>query len=131
MASYYDEEQPTEQNKLFGSSDEMSDLDGDQASDNDETETAHIEREIAEEPLDTATEAPKPISKLPSFKKKTREENEEERARLEAVRREIRELKNNSSVKMMMMMTTTKRMQDLLIHNKPYEMKSIANLQKH
>ncbi|KAG1180195.1 hypothetical protein G6F70_000366 [Rhizopus microsporus] len=97
MASYYDEEQPTEQNKLFGSSDEMSDLDGDQASDNDETETAHIEREIAEEPLDTATEAPKPISKLPSFKKKTREENEEERARLEAVRREIRELKNNSS----------------------------------
>lgn len=41
-------------------------------------------------------EAPKSISKLPSFKKRSRDVDNEESARLEEVRREIREMKNNS-----------------------------------
>ena len=40
-------------------------------------------------------EAPKPISKLPSFKKKSRDVDDEESARMDEVRREIREMKNN------------------------------------
>ncbi|KAI8985899.1 hypothetical protein BDB01DRAFT_786777 [Pilobolus umbonatus] len=71
--------------KFVVSSDEgeMSDLDGDQVSD--------VEQEVTQE-----EEEDRPISKLPSFKKRNRDSNAEEEARLEEARREIRELKNNS-----------------------------------
>ncbi|CEP16152.1 hypothetical protein [Parasitella parasitica] len=94
MASY-DDEESMRQEKLFGSSEEeeMSDLDGDQASDTEEpARPARVEEEEAYD----LEEAPKPITKLPSFKKKQRDVDEEENARLEEVRREIREMKNSS-----------------------------------
>ncbi|KAI9359489.1 hypothetical protein BD770DRAFT_386162 [Pilaira anomala] len=86
------EEDSTRQEKLFGSSEEeeeMSDLDGDQASDNEET--SRVQQENYDE------EAPRPISKLPSFKKKNRDVGDEENAGLEKMRREIRGLKGNST----------------------------------
>ncbi|KAK4516720.1 uncharacterized protein ATC70_011698 [Mucor velutinosus] len=102
MATY--DEESMRQEKLFGSSEEeeeMSDLDGDQASDTEEpVRSTHIEEEEEEkeqQEVQHDEEAPKPITKLPSFKKKHRDVDDEENARLEEVRREIRELKNNSS----------------------------------
>ncbi|KAG2205232.1 hypothetical protein INT47_009497 [Mucor saturninus] len=86
------EEDLAKQEKLFGTSEEeeeMSDLDGDQASDNEETTRAHQENYNEDE-------TPKSISKLPSFKKRSRDVDDEESARLEEVRREIREMKKNS-----------------------------------
>lgn len=92
MASYEDKRQ----DKLFGSSEEeeeMSDLDGDQASDNEETvRQAQYTENIAHE--EEVESAPKP--KLPSFKKKSRDVDDAENARLEEVRREIREMKNSA-----------------------------------
>ncbi|CAO0802781.1 unnamed protein product [Mucor circinelloides] len=97
MASY--DEESMRQEKLFGSSEEeeeMSDLDGDQASDTEEpVRSTHIEEEEEEE-INHEEETPKPITKLPSFKKKQRDIDDEENARLEEVRREIREMKNSS-----------------------------------
>ncbi|KAG0747958.1 hypothetical protein G6F57_007284 [Rhizopus arrhizus] len=109
MASPYDEEERLGQEDLFGSGDddEISDLDGDQPSDNDETETAAIEKQFNEQEaaqqeaeqaeFEQEEETTRASSKLPSFKKKSRENNEEERARLEEVRREIREMKKSTS----------------------------------
>ncbi|KAI9473557.1 MAG: hypothetical protein EXX96DRAFT_578440 [Benjaminiella poitrasii] len=117
MSSY---EESMKKEKLFGSSDEeeeMSDLDGDQASDNEEVYKPESTREAEVEerenlPEDKAAptndemyndnneeenqEASRPM-KLPSFKKKHREMDEAENARLEEARREIRELKNASN----------------------------------
>lgn len=77
------------------------------ASDNDETETAAIEKQFNEQEaaqqeaeqaeFEQEEETTRASSKLPSFKKKSRENNEEERARLEEVRREIREMKKSTS----------------------------------
>ncbi|KAG2232789.1 hypothetical protein BDF21DRAFT_492479 [Thamnidium elegans] len=92
------EENPMRQEKLFGSSEEeeeMSDLDGDQASDNEDTSRLQQE-EVHDEEVHDEEDAPRPISKLPSFKKRTRDVDDEESARLEEVRREIREMKNSS-----------------------------------
>lgn len=63
------------------------------ASDTEEpARPVHIEEEDENED----EEAPRPITKLPSFKKKQRDVDDEENARLEEVRREIREMKNGS-----------------------------------
>ncbi|CAO3668037.1 unnamed protein product [Rhizopus stolonifer] len=51
-----------------------------------------VEEEEEEEPAEDFLSNPK----LPSFRKKSREDNEEEKARLEKVRKEIRELKSGS-----------------------------------
>ncbi|KAI9252148.1 hypothetical protein BY458DRAFT_559300 [Sporodiniella umbellata] len=90
-----DEEQLGQDN-LFGTSEEeeMSDLDGDQPSDNEEIEKSTAPVEATEE---EHTEDLLSNSKLPSFRKKAREDNEEEKAQLERVRKEIRDLKSNPS----------------------------------
>jgi transcription factor SPN1 len=67
------------------------------------TEIASDNEDSARQPQQSAQDnyddeedtAPKSISKLPSFKKKSRNIDDEESARLEEVRREIREIKNN------------------------------------
>ncbi|OBZ83588.1 Transcription factor IWS1 [Choanephora cucurbitarum] len=98
MASY--DEDTVRQEKLFGSSEEeeeMSDLDGDQASDNEESYRVNTEYDDASEPVAEQQEETHVTTKLPSFKKKQRDVDAEENARLEEVRREIRELKNNTA----------------------------------
>jgi hypothetical protein len=95
----------------------MSDLDGDQGNYNIKYVhlifflcilSQHFFLQIASDNEDTVRteetnqddydneEAPRPITKLPSFKKKQRAVDDEESARLEEVRREIREMKNSS-----------------------------------
>ncbi|KAG1472698.1 hypothetical protein G6F56_001384 [Rhizopus delemar] len=92
-----DEEQ-LDNGNLFGSSqeEEMSDLDGDQPSDNEEMTAISAPNETVEEEEEEPAEDLLSNSKLPSFRKKSREDNEEEKARLEKVRKEIRELKSGS-----------------------------------
>lgn len=65
------------------------------ASDNEDTvrQTHYTENVNQEEEEESA---PKPVSKLPSFKKKSRDVDDAENARLEEVRREIREMKNSA-----------------------------------
>ncbi|KAI7900686.1 uncharacterized protein BX663DRAFT_488298 [Cokeromyces recurvatus] len=121
MADY--DEELMKREKLFGSSEEeeMSDLDGDQASDTEEVykseqaeeadyneqrktsaeeenqlEQANTYDEVSNDKETEKEEISRPI-KLPSFKKKQKDFDEEENARLEEARREIRELKNNST----------------------------------
>ncbi|KAI8097798.1 uncharacterized protein B0P05DRAFT_522049 [Gilbertella persicaria] len=103
MASY--DEETMRQEKLFGTSEEeeMSDLDGDQASDNEEEPVRRQDYDQVDESVqyhqqEQEEEVARLVTKLPSFKKKQRNVDDEENARLEEVRREIRELKNTSTV---------------------------------
>lgn len=68
------------------------------ASDNEDTSRAQQQQDDdAQNNYEEEEEsAPKPLSKLPSFKKRSRDVDDEENARLEEVRREIREMKNNA-----------------------------------
>ncbi|KAI8979279.1 hypothetical protein BDF20DRAFT_939492 [Mycotypha africana] len=89
----------------------MSDLEGDQASDNEEsynfeqnektkdTNEENQDNNNTQQAVETTPSEISTITKLPSFKKKRRDIDEEESARLAEVRRELLELKNSTSTR--------------------------------
>ncbi|KAI8377608.1 uncharacterized protein BYT42DRAFT_350360 [Radiomyces spectabilis] len=97
----------TDEQGLFGDSsgdEEMSDLEGDQVSDVDQNEMPEQEEGLEEdsaeasqlnEPSAADTAAHTAAPKLPSFKKRTRNISKEESDRLEELKRELREKKQN------------------------------------